>query len=258
MCPKFLSMERRQFHEACTEHCSLKRGSNLLKEDKETKCSAEIPLEAGEHDWVVKVITGHWTCLLHGLLLKGKNLAGKRDSLPGFTALHWAARSGDCEMARQLMEMSKKAGSCLDANAKCYGGYTPLHITAMHGREDAAAMLVRNYQVKVDLWECSGRKPLQYLNNESPDTLQQLLSKPDSSIAAAASRSKMTNVETAILSPTSRFLGVIKGLKRSVSSLSGSVGARKTGKATGIFSSLSKEVKQAQEEAKTRRIQTSV
>ncbi|TFK00401.1 cytochrome b-245 light chain [Platysternon megacephalum] len=251
-------MERRQFHEACAEHCSLKRGSNVLKEDKETKCSAEIPLEAGEHDWLVKVTTGHWTCQLHGLLLKGKNLAGKRDFLSGFTALHWAARSGDCEMARQLMEMAKKAGSCLDANAESYGGYTPLHIAATHGREDAAAILVRNYQAKVDLRECSRRKPLQYLNNESPATLQQLLNKPDSSSAAAASRSKMTNVKAAVLSPTSRFLGVIKGLKRSVSSLSGSAGGRKTSKATGIFSSLSKEVKQAQEEAKTRGIETCV
>ncbi|KAH1171938.1 hypothetical protein KIL84_007556 [Mauremys mutica] len=251
-------MERRRFHEACGEHCSLKRGSNVLKEDKETKCSAEIPLEAGKHDWLVKVTTGHWTCQLHGLLLKGKNLAGKRNFLSGFAALHWAARSGDCEMARQLTEMAKKSGSCLDVNAKSYGGYTPPHVAAMHGCEDAGAMLVRNCQAKMDLQECSGRKPLQYLNNESPATLQQLLNKPDSSSAAAASRSKMTNVKVAILSPTSRFLGVIKGLKRSVSSLSGSAGARKTGKATGIFSSLSKEMKQAQEEAKTRGIQICV
>uniref|UniRef100_A0A8C0GXY5 Sosondowah ankyrin repeat domain family member A n=1 Tax=Chelonoidis abingdonii TaxID=106734 RepID=A0A8C0GXY5_CHEAB len=142
---------------------------------EETGCTAAVPLESLEHEWLVKATAGQWSQQLHGLLLTDANLAGKRDFMTGFTALHWAAKSGNCDMVGKIIEVAKKGGTEIDVNAKSYGGYTPLHIAAIHGREDVITTLVKTYNVKVNLRDYSGKKPHHYLKEGSSYAVRHLL-----------------------------------------------------------------------------------
>ena len=55
----------------------------------------------------------------------------------GMTALHWAAQTGD----RQLAEVLVYAGARLDAGTRI-GRYTALHIAAREGRHEVAQVLI--------------------------------------------------------------------------------------------------------------------
>ncbi|KAF4096409.1 hypothetical protein G5714_022378 [Onychostoma macrolepis] len=75
-----------------------------------------------------------------------------------FTALHWAAKHGKEDMTTMLAE----AGA--DVNTKAHGGYTPLHIAALHGHRHIFELLVRTYGAKENLRDYSGHLAYHYLN----------------------------------------------------------------------------------------------
>uniref|UniRef100_A0A8B9PJ07 Ankyrin repeat domain-containing protein SOWAHA n=1 Tax=Apteryx owenii TaxID=8824 RepID=A0A8B9PJ07_APTOW len=173
--------------------------------------TAAVPLEEAEHRWLVKAAGGRWSSELHGLLLGDAGLAARRDFMSGFTALHWAAKCGNCDMAGKIIEVAAKAGGHVNVNAKSYGGYTALHVAAMHGREEIITMLVRSYNAKTNLRDYSGKKPHQYLQDGASFAVRHLLGDPDLHSAAGPSLPirKNAKIAASILSSTSTFLGVI-------------------------------------------------
>ncbi|XP_025974111.2 ankyrin repeat domain-containing protein SOWAHA [Dromaius novaehollandiae] len=233
--------------------------------------TAAVPLEEAEHRWLVKAAGGRWSPELHGLLLSDAGLAARRDFMSGFTALHWAAKCGNCDMAGKIIEVAAKAGGHVNVDAKSYGGYTALHVAAMHGREEIITMLVRSYNAKTDLRDYSGKKPHQYLKDGASFAVRHLLGDPDLHSAAGPSLPirKNTKIAASILSSTSTFLGVIsddmafydltKGLRKPSSLnklLAASTGPRKKPKTRGSFpsySSLCEAVEEEQEELAVRR-----
>ncbi|XP_037365244.1 ankyrin repeat domain-containing protein SOWAHA [Talpa occidentalis] len=199
-------------------------GPRLLSPDTEeapaTTPPAAVPLEPTEHEWLVRASGGRWTHQLHGLLLRDCGLAAKRDFMSGYTALHWAAKSGDQEMALRLVEVARGGGVRVDVNARSHGGYTPLHLAALHGREDAAVLLVRGLGAQVQVRDHSGRRAYQYLPPGSSYALRRLLGDPslpgctesDSSGAGSGSLAVRRPVQVAatiLSSTTSAFLGVL-------------------------------------------------
>ncbi|XP_006888140.1 PREDICTED: ankyrin repeat domain-containing protein SOWAHA [Elephantulus edwardii] len=194
-----------------------------------------LPLEPAEHEWLVRSAGGRWTHQLHGLLLRDCSLAAKRDFMSGFTALHWAAKNGDREMALQLVEVARSGGAPVDVNARSHGGYTPLHLAALHGHEDAAVLLVVRLGAQVHVRDHSGRRAYQYLRPGSSYALRQLLGDPglrdttetDGGGGGLASRRPVQVAATILSSTTSAFLGVLaddlmlqdlaRGLKKSAS-----------------------------------------
>lgn len=178
-----------------------------------------VPLEPAEHEWLVRTAGGRWTHQLHGLLLRDRGLAAKRDFISGYTALHWAAKSGDHEMALQLVEVARRGGAPVDVNARSHGGYTPLHLAALHGHEDAAVLLVVRLGAQVHVRDHSGRRAYQYLRPGSSYALRRLLGDPrlrgaesDASAVGGGSLAARRPVQVAATilgSTTSAFLGVL-------------------------------------------------
>ncbi|XP_053158938.1 ankyrin repeat domain-containing protein SOWAHA [Hemicordylus capensis] len=259
--------KRRQLDEA---ESYLKRAPPKSQKVGEEACAETVPLEAAEHEWLVKATAGQWSQRLHGLLLRDKSLAGKRDFISGFTVLHWAAKSGNCDTVCKVIEVAEKGGVHVNVNTKSYGGYTPLHIAAIHGQEEVIAQLVKEYSAKVNLRDYSGKKPYQYLKEGSSFAVRHLLRDPDLHTATGHNTSikKSAKVAASILSSTSTVLGLLsddtafyeltKGLKKptSLNKFLGATAPRRKLKSRGTFSShssLSEAVEEEQEEATTKR-----
>ncbi|ELR60228.1 Ankyrin repeat domain-containing protein 43 [Bos mutus] len=142
------------------------------------------------------------------------------DFMSGFTALHWAAKSGDLEMVQQLVEVARRGGARVDVNARSHGGYTPLHLAALHGHEDAAVLLVVRLGAQVHVRDHSGRRAYQYLQSGASYALRRLLgdpglrgsTEPDGAAGGSgsfAARRPVQVAATILSSTTSAFLGVL-------------------------------------------------
>lgn len=152
------------------------RSTKASEEHRDTKISM-VPLENTEHKWMVKCAAGHWS-QAYGLLLNDCQLAEKRDFMSGFTALHWAAKFGNTEMLVKIIDVSKKGGVDIDVNAKTHGGYTPLHIAALHDQEHIMVMLVGELGADVNIRDNSGRKALHYLHKGICRSVREMLGEP--------------------------------------------------------------------------------
>ncbi|XP_058022670.1 ankyrin repeat domain-containing protein SOWAHA [Ahaetulla prasina] len=255
--------KRRQLNEVGPKSPSLRRGSKPLKVGEEADSTANVPLEPAEHQWVVNATAGQWSQQLHGLLLIDLNLASKRDFMSGFTVLHWAAKSGNCRTLSKVIEMAEKGGIPVDVNAKSFGGYTPLHIAAIHGQEEVISQLVKVYNAKVNLRDYSGKKPFQYLKEGSSFAVRHLLNDPGlhTNTGQNPSTKKSIKVAASILSSTSTVLGLLsddiafyeltKGLKKPApvnKFLNLATAPRRKLKSRRAFSSSSSSLSQALEE----------
>ncbi|KAL4631225.1 ankyrin repeat domain-containing protein SOWAHA [Arapaima gigas] len=170
--------KRRQFESiAASSSPQFRRAFKTTKPGEELKYPETVPLEAAEHEWLVRSAAGHWR-QVYGLLLQDTLLTKKRDFMSGFTALHWAAKSGNNEMVCKLIEIAKRGGTQLDVNTKSYGGYTPLHIAAIHNHKSVMTLLVQDYAANVHVRDNSGKKAYHYLPVEAPPDLKQLLGEP--------------------------------------------------------------------------------
>ncbi|KAM9226757.1 ankyrin repeat domain-containing protein SOWAHA [Leptosomus discolor] len=254
--------------EAGSRSPGLRRGPKNHRASEET---AAVPLEEAEHQWLVMAAGGQWTQQLHGLLLGDASLAARRDFISGFTALHWAAKNGNCDMVTNIIRAAEKGGARVNVDARSHGGYTALHLAAIHGQEKIITMLVYSYHAKTDLRDYSGKKPHQYLKEGASSAVRRLLGDPSLPHHAEPSVpiKKTTKLAASILSSTSTFLGVIsddmafydltKGLRKPSSLnklLAATTGPRRKPKTRGGFpsySSLSEVVEEEEEEVVVKR-----
>uniref|UniRef100_A0A8C7ZZM2 Sosondowah ankyrin repeat domain family member Ab n=1 Tax=Oryzias sinensis TaxID=183150 RepID=A0A8C7ZZM2_9TELE len=135
-----------------------------------------VPLEPLAHEWLVKCAAGLWEHI-HALLLRDTRLAQKRDFVSGFTALHWAAKDGNCGMVQELMTVSRKRETFV--NSKSHGGYTPLHIAAIHGHTEVMELLVQRYGASINDRDNDGRKAIHYLEKGASMEVRALLGGQD-------------------------------------------------------------------------------
>ncbi|XP_072304944.1 ankyrin repeat domain-containing protein SOWAHC [Eucyclogobius newberryi] len=120
--------------------------------------SVAVALEPAEREWIYSAAGARVPDLSH-LLRQDPTLANKK------TALHWAAKHGNKDMATMVAE----AGA--DVNTK--SGYTPLHIAALHGHRHILDLLVGTYGAKENLRDYSGRLAFHYLNIKEPEVSEE-------------------------------------------------------------------------------------
>ncbi|KAG8578819.1 hypothetical protein GDO81_010628 [Engystomops pustulosus] len=204
--PKSPKVARRQLDDTGSKSPHIKRSSKMMKVNEETKYSDVVPLEASEHQWLVTSTDGRWNHILLGLISNDSDLAGKKDFISGFTALHWAAKSGNTEMVKLLFEKSE---GTLNVNVRSFGGYTPLHIAAIHDHKDVILVLTRDYKANIHIRDNSGKKPYHYLKKSSPIQLKYILHDPAAVTVEHNPSRRNTKVAASILGTTTAFLGVL-------------------------------------------------
>ncbi|XP_040904469.1 ankyrin repeat domain-containing protein SOWAHB [Toxotes jaculatrix] len=148
--------------------------NKATRQTDDGKYSESVPLEPLAHEWLVKCAAGLWG-QIYALLLQDTRLAQKKDFMSGFTALHWAAKDGNSEMVHKLMDTSRKRGTYININSKAHGGYTPLHIAAIHGHTEVMALLVQRYGASVNERDNAGKKAFHYLGKGVSPEIRALL-----------------------------------------------------------------------------------
>ncbi|XP_041859034.1 ankyrin repeat domain-containing protein SOWAHA isoform X2 [Melanotaenia boesemani] len=123
--------------------------------------SAAVALDPLEKEWIYSAACARVPDLSQ-LLRQDPSLANKKD-FTSFTALHWAAKHGNEDMASLVVN----AGA--DVNTKSHGGYTPLHIAALHGHQHMLDLLVGTYGAKENVRDYSGHLACHYLNMKDPE-----------------------------------------------------------------------------------------
>lgn len=156
---------------------SVKSTKRSEEEARDARAPSTVPLEQSEHEWLVKCASGHWS-QVYGLLLRDSQLAEKRDFMSGFTALHWAAKCGNGEMLVKIVDLSRQAGQEVDINVKTHGGYTPLHIAALHGQQYIVAMLVNELEANVGARDNCGKRAYHYLQEGTSQSVRDMLGEP--------------------------------------------------------------------------------
>lgn len=96
-------------------------------------------------------------------------LINKKDYFTGYTAIHWASKINRIDVIRWLYEQR------IDTNIRTNGGYTPLHVAAMHGKENIIRDLVQYYEADINLRDYSGRKARNYLKHDSSQSIKRML-----------------------------------------------------------------------------------
>ncbi|XP_072223016.1 uncharacterized protein [Leuresthes tenuis] len=118
--------------------------------------SAAVALDPIEKEWIYSAASARVPDLSQ-LLRQDPSLANKKD-FTSFTALHWAAKHGNKDMATLV------ANAGADVNTKSVSGYTPLHIAALHGHQHILDLLIGSYGAKENLRDYSGHLACHYLN----------------------------------------------------------------------------------------------
>ncbi|NWT05197.1 SWAHB protein, partial [Mionectes macconnelli] len=136
-----------------------------------------VPLGQREHAWLVAMSAGCWA-RVRGLFLEEPELALLRDFMSGFTVLHWLAKHGDGPGLQELAAAARQAGLALDVDARSGCGYTPLHLAAIHGHQFVIKVLVLQLGCQVQVRDCSGRRPWEYLGGSTSGEIWQLLEAP--------------------------------------------------------------------------------
>lgn len=153
------------------------KSTTVPEEPKEHRFPSVVPLEQSEHEWLVRCASGHWS-QVYGLLLRDHQLAEKRDFMSGFTALHWAAKCGNSDMLAKIIDLSRQGGVDVDVNAKTHGGYTPLHIAALHDQEFILIMLAGDYGADVTIRDNCGKRAYHYLHKGISGAVREMLGEP--------------------------------------------------------------------------------
>ncbi|XP_017263651.2 ankyrin repeat domain-containing protein SOWAHC [Kryptolebias marmoratus] len=135
---------------------------------------AEWALDPMEHAWMLSAVEGNYETLLE-FISDEPYLLTRRDFISGYSVLHWLSKRGQDETLLKLLRHAEGAGLPVNVNLRGSGGLTPLHVASMHGQFAVVKLLVGAFSADVDAMDYSGRRAWQYLKEDAPPEMKELL-----------------------------------------------------------------------------------
>ncbi|KAJ8255118.1 hypothetical protein GJAV_G00201110 [Gymnothorax javanicus] len=135
-------------------------------------------LDPMEHAWMLSAVDGNFDTIVE-FLREDFSLLTKRDFVSGFTVVHWLAKNGRDETLIKLLKYAERKGFPVNVNLKASGGLTPLHVAVMHSQYMVVKILVGAFGADVELMDYSGKRAFQYLRNNAPAEMRELLGGTD-------------------------------------------------------------------------------
>lgn len=130
---------------------------NLKSNIDDDDTSSLTSLNPYRREWTIKAAQGDYLSLVR-MLKEEPRLANFKDFISGFTALHWAAKHGSCDIVKLMAGKHK-----VNPNIRSHGGYTPLHVAAMFNRMEIIELLKAAYGADETIRDYSGKRPEDYL-----------------------------------------------------------------------------------------------
>lgn len=131
------------------------RSKSSHREDESDSSSLQ-PLDPLRRKWVIQACSCNYNELV-ALLREDPKLAGYKDMVNRYTALHWAAKFGNLEIIKLI---AGRHG--VSTNSRSSAGYTPLHLAYIFGKLDAADLLMKTYNANPNVRDYAGKRPMQY------------------------------------------------------------------------------------------------
>lgn len=123
-----------------------------VNEDLEDEIDMGTEILPEEKEWFLASSTGKIESLKR-LLDQHPQLVKNRDFVLGYTALHWAAKLGRADIVKLVIQNG------VDVHSKSHGGYTPLHVAAMSGKDQVITQLIELHSASIHARDHSGKKP---------------------------------------------------------------------------------------------------
>lgn len=131
-------------------------------------------LDPMEHAWMLSAVDGNYDTMVE-FLAEDPSLLSRKDFISGFTALHWLAKNGKDETLIKILRHAEQEGLSVNVNLRGSGGLTPLHLAAMHNQYMVVKILVGAFSANVDIMDYSGKRAWQYLKDNAPREIKELL-----------------------------------------------------------------------------------
>ena len=125
---------------------------DTIGDDLEDEIDMGTEILPEEKEWFLASSTGRIESLKK-LLETHPKLVKNRDFVLGYTALHWAAKLGRADIVKLIIHNG------VDIHAKSHGGYTPLHVAAMSGKDHVITQLIELHNASIHSRDHSGKKP---------------------------------------------------------------------------------------------------
>lgn len=154
---------------------------------------ADWALYPMEHAWMLSAVEGNYETILD-FISDDPQLLTRRDFISGYSVLHWLAKRGRDEVLLKLLRFAERAGIAVNVNLRGSGGLTPLHVASMHGQFPVIKLLVGAFGANVDAMDYNGRRPWQYLREDAPLEMKELLGTWDEEHSCGCAQNLNKNV----------------------------------------------------------------
>ena len=105
--------------------------------DDTTDFSSITTIDPNIKQWMINTSKGDFQAVAK-MLMESPKLTNHRSVTTGYTGLHWACKHGNLDMVKLLAGTYQAS-----INLKTRGGYTPLHIAAIHHHQEVFDLLVQ-------------------------------------------------------------------------------------------------------------------
>ncbi|KAM8848979.1 ankyrin repeat domain-containing protein SOWAHC [Synchiropus picturatus] len=162
---------------------------------------ANWALHPMEHAWMLASVEGSYDSIMQ-FISEDPGLITRRDFISGYSVLHWLAKRGQDETLFKVLRYAQEIGLPVSVEVRGSGGLTPLHVASMHGQYSVIKVLVGAFGASVDVMDHNGKRAWQYLREDAPLDIKELLGTWDDAHHAAGASDTNGSVSAVVVSTT--------------------------------------------------------